>query len=151
MGTYYKTPKEKFEYRMSKQTSVECCIIIEIKERRAINWATGIAFKLLKQFVERRRNRKFTNQRIYEAISLINRYGIHHGVYLRSEYGFAIDEENNKSPEYRYFIPTEQDDINRERSDLEHKEEILGLKKEHLQYHEQITIPQEKQLTTILY
>lgn len=146
MGTYYKTQQEKFEYRINKQNSVECCLIIEIKEKRARNWETDLTFKELKKLIEKRRKRPFSDMRIYDAISLINRYGKHHGVYLRSEYGFVIDSNNNKNSQWRYFIPTEQDDINREFGDLENKKIIVGLKEEHLQHHEQITIPQENRM-----
>jgi hypothetical protein len=146
MGTHYKTQQEKFDYRINKQNSVECCLIIEIKEKRAKDWESGLTFKELKKSIEKRRKRNFSDIRIYDAISLINRYGKHHGVYLRSEYGFVIDNDNNRHPQWRYFIPTNHDDINREYGDLENKKMIIGLKEDHLQHHEQITIPQEKQL-----
>ena len=149
MGTHYNNEAEKFEYRRGKQNSVECCIIIEMKVKPSISWESGLTFKELKELVERRRKRTFSNARLYSAISLINRYGIHHGVYLRSEYGFVIDEDNNKSPQYRYFIPTELNDINEEFGDLEHKKIIIGYKESHLQYHEKITIPQEQKLRVL--
>lgn len=150
MGTYYKTPQEKFEDRRSKTNSVECCIIIEMRVKPSINWKTGLTFKELKELIQKRRNRKFTDQRIYEAISLINRYGKSHGVYLRSGYDYIVDEGNNKKPQFRYFIPMETDDINRERTDLEHKKDIIELKQEHIQYHETVTIPQEVELQQLI-
>lgn len=148
MGTKFKTPREKFEHRMGKSgmsVEKEICLILQPRT----SWTKGLSFVNLKAEVERRFKRTFCNGRIYEAISLINRYGKNQSIYLRSEFGYVEDENQNKKIEYRYYIPTEPDDVNRERKDLENKREIINLKEDHLEHHEKVTIPAREQIALI--
>lgn len=149
MGTKFKTQQEKFEDRIKKQLSVESCVILTLRERKCFSWRTGLSFKRLKGEVERKRKRNFCDGRIYEAISLINRYGKRFAVYIRSDFGYVEDEDNKRKIEYRYFVPKGLPDINDEKRDLDNKEEVVSLKKSHLQYHEEITLPQEQRLAQI--
>ena len=65
-------------------------------------------------------------------------------------HGYNTDNEDNKRKiEYRYFVPKGLPDINDEKRDLDNKEEVVSLKKSHLQYHEEITLPQEQRLAQI--
>jgi hypothetical protein len=149
MGTYFKIPKERFEYRMNKKKglSVEQAICLILKPRKS--WENGLSFKKLKEEIERRKNKIYCKVRIYGAISLINRYGKNYDVYLRSGYGHIEDENNQRKIEYRYFIPTESIDVEDEKRNLNHKEQIINEKATHLDYHEKITIPQEQKLREI--
>jgi len=146
MGIKFNTTQEKFEYRM-KKNSIEKEIYVILKPKKS--WDMGLSFKRLKGEVERRRKRTFCNGRIYEAISLLNRYGKPYGIYLRSAYGYVEDEDNKRKIEYRYFVPTQQFDIDSEKRNLEYKGEIIELKTENLEHHEKVTIPQEIQLAEI--
>jgi hypothetical protein len=149
MGTKFNNPQEKFEYRIKKQNSVELCIINSLRDRECFSWENGMSFEELKGEVELRRKRPFCKGTIYESISLINRYGRRFAVYIRSAHGPVITDENETKIVYRYFIPIEQFDVSNEKRDLDHKEQIINLKKGHLEYHEQVTIPQEKRLNEI--
>jgi hypothetical protein len=51
--------------------------------------------------------------------------------------------------EWRYFVPKEQEDINREHTKLEHLKDIADLKDGNLDAYETKTIPQEQQLEQI--
>lgn len=146
MGTKFKTQQERFEYRMTKH-SVEKEVFCILK--RTDCWENGWSFKKLKQEVELRRKRIFSDDRIYSSISLLNRYGKPYGIYVRSGYGHVEDDSNKRKIEYRYFVPTEQFDISQEKTDLEHKRDIIELKEDHLEHHEKITIPQEQRLAEI--
>lgn len=146
MGTKFKTPKEKFEYRMTKH-SVEKEIYVILKPKKS--WETGLSFIKLKEEVEKRRHRPFCDGRIYDAISLLNRFGKPYGIYIRSGYGHVEDDDNQRKIEYRYFVPTEQFDISKEKTDLEHRKDIIELKEDHLEHHEKVTIPQEQKLAEI--
>lgn len=146
MGTKFKTPEEKFEYRMTKH-SVEKEVYVILKPLKS--WETGLSFKKLKEEVEKRRQRTFCDGRIYEAVSLLNRYGKPYGIYIRSGYGHVEDEDNERKIEYRYFVPTEQFDISKEKTDLDHRKQIVLLKEDNLDYHEKITIPQEIKIAQI--
>lgn len=143
MGNRFKTAEEKFEYRMSKQSiEREICILGKPKK----TWETGWSIKKLKKEVEIRKGRNYSKGRIYEAVSLINRFGKPYGIYLRSAYGFVEDENNKRKKEYRYFVPTDVADIMDEKRHLESREEILQLKGNHLEHHHKITIPQERKI-----
>jgi len=148
MGTKFKTPQEKFDYRMEKKgMSIEKEVCLILKPRTS--WEAGLSFNKLKAEVERRFNRTFCNGRIYEAVSLINRFGKHQAVYLRSSFGYVVDENNIRKIEHRYYIPTEPEDVYREEKDLENRKEIIHLKKDHLEHHTKVTIPQEQKLALI--
>ncbi len=149
MGTKFKTKEETFEHRIRSQLSVESCIILTLRDKKCFSWMNGLSFIKLKGEVERRRKRDFCDGRVYEAISLINRYGKRFAVYIRSGFGYVEDENNKRKIEYRYFVPKELPDINDEKRDLDNREEIIDLKKSHLQHHEEITIPQEQKLAQI--
>lgn len=152
MGTKFKTAEEKFEYRIRKQHSIESCVILSIREKKCFSWETGLSFKKLKPEVERRRGKKVSDVRVYQAISLINRYGKRFGVYIRSGIGYVESDESNKRKiEHRYFIPKDEEDISDEKRDLDNKRIILNLKDEHIRFHEEITLPQEKRLSEIEY
>jgi|ETNvirnome_2_300_1030623.scaffolds.fasta_scaffold01131_5 hypothetical protein len=146
MGTKFKTPEEKFEYRISKQ-SVEADVIVITKPKTT--WQKGIPFLKLKAEVEKRRKREYSEGRIYEAISLINRFGRAYGIYLRSAYGWAEKLIGKSKLEYRYFVPTDDFDIQKEKMDLENKKVIVGQKEAHLEHHEKVTIPQEQKIAQI--
>ena len=146
MGTKHKTSQEKFEYRMTKH-SVEKEVYVILKPKKS--WEAGLSFKKLKEEIELRRQRSFSEGRIYEAISLLNRFGKPYGIYVRSGYGHVEDENNKTKIEYRYFVPTNQFDISKEKTDLEHKKDIIDLKEDNLEHHEKITIPQEQKLLEI--
>ena len=146
MGTKFKTPEEKFEYRMGKH-SVEADVILITKPRTS--WESGISFLNLKKEIEKMRKKEYCDGRIYEAISLINRFGKDYGVYLRSGYGWIEDINNERKLEYRYFIPTESFDIQKEKGDLDYKKQIINLKEGSLEHHEKITIPQEQKIAQI--
>ena len=147
MPTTHKTDKEKFDYRINRDSSVEKSIYVELKPRK--NWNDGLTLKELKKRIELKHKAEYSVGRIYEAVSLINRYGKNHDIYIRSGYGWVTDSSNNKKVQYRYFVPTEQFDISKEREDLEHKHEVVLMKEEHLEHHEKITIPQEQALKEI--
>jgi len=146
MGTKFKTSQETFEYRMTKH-SVEKEVYVVLKPKKS--WKSGLSFNKLKEEIEQRRQRPFCKGRIYEAISLLNRFGKPYGIYIRSGYGHVEDKDNKTKIEYRYFVPTEQFDISKEKVDLEHRKEIIGLKEDHLEHHEKVTIPQEQKLAEI--
>jgi len=147
MGTKFKNPEEKFEYRMTKN-SVEKEIYVILKPMKS--WETGLSFLRLKARVEERRKRTFCNGRIYEAISLLNRFGKDYGIYIRSGYGHVGDKDNKNKIEYRYFVPTEQFDISKEKSNLEYRKEIINLKEDNLEHHEKVTIPQEIRIAQLV-
>lgn len=146
MGTKFKNPQEKFEYRMTKN-SVEKEIYVVLKPKQS--WESGMSLIKLKEEIEARRKRTFCEGRIYEAISLLNRFGKPYGIYIRSAYGHVTDENNKNKIEYRYFVPTEQFDISKEKSDLEYRKEIINLKEGNLEHHEKVTIPQEQKIAQI--
>ena len=147
MGTKFKTQQEKFEYRMTKH-SVEKEVYVILKPKKS--WENGLSFKKLKEEIEQRRQRTFCDGSIYEAISLINRYGKRMAVYIRSSHGYIEDDDSNKRKiEYRYFVPKQPEDINDEERDLENRKGIINLKEDHLEYHEKVTIPQEIKLAEI--
>ena len=139
------TPKQRFEYLMGK-SSVEFTIIPIIKP--FTSWKNGISFIKLKEEVEKIKKKNYCAGRIYQAISLINRFGKDYGVYLRNEIG-EIEVDGKIKMEYRYFVPKEQEDISREKGDLEYRKEIVNLRENHLEHHEKVTIPQEEKLAEI--
>lgn len=143
MGTKSKTPQEQFEQRIKKDKSVEKQVYVILKPKKS--WENGLSFKKLKREVEVYLKKSFCDGRIYTAISLINRFGKPWDMYVRSECK-RNDEGDN---EYRYYVPTENYDIQREKRDLDHKKHNIELKEDHLEYHEKVTLPQEQKLAEI--
>ena len=142
-----KTPQDKFQHRWEKDKSVEKQVYAFTKGRKS--WREGITFKKLKEKIEISLKRPYCEGRIYEAISLLNRFGEDIDIYLRSSSDWVDDEDNNKKREHRYYVPTEPHAINDEETDLENKEENVRLKQKHLEHHREITIPQEQKLAEI--
>lgn len=149
MGTTYKTPRDKFEQQKRKQKSTISCVILGLRYKRAFSWETGLSIDKLKKEVERRKGKPLSKATIYNAISLINRYGKDTGVYVRSGFGNVIDEDNKSKIRYRYFIPKEPGEIVDEKRDLDHKKEIISLKEDNIDYFEKVTLPQEAQLNQL--
>jgi len=145
MKPKYEDQQKKFEYRMTK-ASVEKEVHVILKPRHS--WETGLSFKSLKDEVERRRKRGFTDQRIYEAVSLLSRYGKRYGIYIKSDYGF-VETSDGKKKEFRYFVPENQKDISREEDKLDDKKDIVEQREKSLEYHRKVTIPQELKLAQI--
>ena len=144
MGTTFRTPQDKFEYQWRKQHSTVSCVVLALRYKEAFSWETGLTIIKLKDEVEKRKGKPLCKQTIYDAISLINRYGKNTGVYIRSGIGSTITNNKPKN-EHRYFIPKESKDIIDEKIDLEKKRERIMLKEEHIEFHEIQTIPQEKE------
>jgi len=109
--------RDRFMNRMSKQWSVERSVILNLRPRR--NWEEGLATEeLLKKInSERKRKKKYGKGKIYDAISLINRFGsVDYGIYIASRVGW-IDREN-KTTEYRYFNIQELNEADREKKKI---------------------------------
>lgn len=140
MGTKFRTPQEGFEYRMRKNSVVKELYVI-LKPLKT--WEEGMSFKGLKAEIERRRNRTYSNTGIYNEISSLNKFGKAYGIYIRSGFGYCDDGIK----EYRYFVPTEQFDISKEKIHLESRKELIELKEDNLEHHEKVTIPHEQQIT----
>jgi len=138
-----KTPQELFLRRWHKSNSVEKQIYGFTKYRKS--WEDGITFKDLKLEVEKSLNKVYSKVTIYSAISSLNKFAKLIKIYLRSDSGRA---ENGKT-EHRYFVPTTFGDINNEERDLDHKETLIHIKKDSLEHHREITIPQEQRLAEI--
>lgn len=145
MGTTFKTPKEKFDYQWRKQKSTICCVCDGLRYKGAFSWESGLTIMKLKEEVERRKGKPLGKQTIYDAISLINRYGQRTGVYVRSGHGPIITEDNQTKNEFRYFIPRDNE-IDYEKKDLDHKKDIITLKENHLEYYEKVSVPQEQKI-----
>ena len=139
--------KERFESRMKDKLSVEFVIIPILKPKKT--WENGLTFKQLKSEVEARKKRVFSDNRIYDAISLLNRFGADWDIYIRSEARAVLDEDNKQKREHRYFTLKEQWDISQEKKKLDDRREVINLKEQHVEYHEKITIPQEQKVAMI--
>jgi len=139
--------RERFESRMKDKLSVEFVIIPILKPKKT--WENGLTFKQLKAEVEARKKRVFSDNRIYDAISLLNRFGADWDIYIRSEARAVLDDDNKKKREHRYFTLKEQWDISQEKKKLDDRREVINLKEQHVEYHEKITIPQEQKVAMI--
>ena len=138
-----KTPKEIFERRWEKDRSVEKQVYTFTKRRKC--WDEGITFKKLKEKIEISLKKPYCEGRIYEAISLLNRYGEGLGIILRS----SSNRNDEGKMEYRYYVPTTQEDIVNEERDLGSRESNIQLKQGNLEHHRKITIPQEIKIEAI--
>jgi hypothetical protein len=145
MKSKFENQQKIFEYRMTK-ASVEKEVYVILKPRHT--WEKGLSSKKLAEEVEKRRKRKYSIKRIYEAISLLTRYGKRYGIYIKSDYGF-VDTMDGKKREHRYFVPENKRDLSREEDKLDDRKDIVIQREESLKYFEEITIPHEQKLMAI--
>jgi len=148
MITAIEKRQDRFINAMNKPWSVERSIIINMKPRRT--WESGLTVDKLLSLInsERKRKKKYKKGKIYDAISLINRFGtIDWGIYIATRVGWVDDEKKNT--EHRYFNIKEPDETDREKRRLDHKKEIINSKESNVEYHEKVTIPQEQKIAQI--
>lgn len=139
--------RDKFILRMSKEKSVERAVVILLRPRRS--WENGLSSDKLLELVNKEKRKKYKKNRVYEAISLINRFGVTDwGIYIISRHGW-VDTDNNKNIEYRYFNVKEPNETRREFDKLDYKKDIINIKEDNVNYHESKTILQESQLETL--
>lgn len=157
MKPKFERQKQIFEYRMTKN-SVEKEIYVLLKPRNC--WEDGFAIEKLINEVSKRMNRikkansirkrkEYSEERVREALSLLNKFGKNYGIYIKSDYGWFNDNDGNKIKEFRYFVPKQQNDITREKDKLENVVDVVNLKENTLTHYEEETIKQEQQLETI--
>ena len=139
--------RERFERRMNDKLSVEFVIIPILQPRKT--WENGLTFKQLKEEVERRKNKIFSDNRIYDAVSLLNRFGARWDIYIRTEARSVLNEENKQKKEHRYYTLSDQFDISNEKKKLDDRKEIIVLKERHVEHHEKVSIPQKVEISQI--
>lgn len=132
--------------RRMKRGGVESTVHAILKLRHF--WSVGLTFEKLCKEVIKERGKRIGASRIRHAISMHNRFGVLYGIYIKSDFGW-VGEGIKKEREWRYFVPKEQEDINREHTKLEHVKDIANLKDNNLNDYETKTIPQEQQLAEI--
>ena len=140
--------EDRFVNRMSKPWSVERSIVLNLRPKR--KWKEGLTTEQLLKLInsERKRIKKYSKGKIYDSISLINRFGSKdYAIYIVSRIGWVDDK--NKNIEHRYFNIKEKDETVREKGRLGHRKEIINIKKNNVEYHERKTLPQEKELEGI--
>ena len=140
--------RDRFMNRMNKQWSVERSVILNLRPKR--NWEHGLTTdELLKKInSERKRKKEYGKGKIYDSISLINRFGsVDYGIYIASRIGWI--DKKNKTTEYRYFNIKELNETDREKRKLDSKKEIVKLKEKNVEYHEKKTIPQEQKIVLL--
>ena len=135
--------QREYYIRRMQRNGVEATVHAILKPKHS--WDEGLTFEILCKEVRRLRDKKVGDSRIRHAISMHNRFGVMYGIYIKSDFGW-VGEDKEKSKEWRYFVPKEQEDINREHTKLEHVKDIANLKEGNLSEYEIKTIPQERQL-----
>lgn len=138
--------RDKFNRRMGKEKSIERAVVILLKPRH--RWETGLSIESLLKMIIKEKKSTYGKDRIYEAISLINRFGQPWKIYIISQNGW-YEQDGERKHEYRYFTPEEPQDIVREKDKLEDKKDIIGLKENHLEHYEHVDLPQEAKLEEI--
>ncbi len=138
-----KTPEENFIRRWNKDRSVIKQVYTFTKPRKS--WDQGINFKDLKYKIEISLKKTYCDGSIYKAISHLNIFGKKIDIYIRS----SSNRNDDGKIEHRYYIPSTPTTISDEETDLGNKKDRIEIKEKHLEYHRDITIPQEKKLAEI--
>ena len=76
---------------------------------------------------------------------MLNKFGKPYGIYVQSDFGW-MNVDGKKVKQFRYFVPSTKNDIDRTKIKLENSKDTLELKEESLQHLEMITLPHEQQL-----
>ena len=129
-----------------QRNGVEATVYAVLKPLHS--WGEGLTFDDLCIKVNSLREKDVGDSRIRHAISMHNRFGEMYGIYIKSDFGW-VGERKEGVKEWRYFVPKEQEDINREHSKLEHVKDIANLKEGNLTVYETKTIPEEAKLEEI--
>lgn len=146
MNPKFEEQKRRFEYRIKKEKSIERTIWAHLKPKHS--WEEGITIEQIRDIVIKEKKKKYTKNRIYQAISDIDRFGSRWGLYIKSDYGW-VDTIEGKKKEFRYFTPIKSNDIEREFSKLSNRKGNVNLREQSLEYHEKVTIPQEQKIEQI--
>lgn len=137
--------QREYYIRRMQRNGVESTVYVILKPLHS--WEEGFTFEDLCKKVRHLRDKKVGDSRIRHAVSMHNRYGVIYGIYIKSDFGWIGD--NKKEKEWRYFVPKEQEDINREHTKLEGVKDVTNLKEGNLTEYETKTIPQEQKLVQI--
>jgi len=135
--------QREYYIRRMQRNGVEATIFGIVRYKRT--WNDGITFDELCKQVNKMRKKRVGDSRIRHGISMHNRFGSIYGIYIKSDFGW-IGEDKNKEKEWRYFVPKESEDINREHIKLGNIKDLTFLKDGNLTEHELKTIPQEQKL-----
>jgi len=135
--------RENYIRRMQKG-AVETTIYAILKPRKTFE--EGLTFGRLRGEVIEARKKRISTNRIREGLSLHNKFGSMYGIYVRCEFGWVDIDDKRKEKEYRYFVPKELEDINREHSKQENIKDTSNVKDDNLTIYETKVIPEEKQL-----
>ena len=100
MKPKFEEQQKRFWKRMNKEKSIERTILTHLKPRHS--WEEGLTIEHLRSIIIKEKRRRYTPQRIYMAISDINRFGKKWGIYIKSDYGW-LDTDTGKKKEWRYF------------------------------------------------
>lgn len=146
MKPKFEEQQRNFLKRMAKPQSVERTVYFNLKPRHF--WEEGLTIIQLREIVIKEKKKRYTAQRIYNAIGDINRFGKKWGLYIRSDYSW-IDTKEGKKKEWRYFTPFNKEDVSDEFEKLDDRKFNAKLREESLEYHQKVTIPQEQKLAQI--
>jgi len=138
--------QQEYYKRRMERNGVESTVYAILKPLHS--WNEGMTFPEICKKVNKLRDKRVGDSRIRHAISMHNRFGVIYGIYIKSDFGW-IGEDKLKEKEWRYFVPKEQEDINREHTKLGHLKDIANLKEGNLTEYEYKTIPQEKQIEVL--
>lgn len=135
--------QKKYYKRRMEKGGVEATVFAILKPLHT--WEAGLEFKDLHARVVIERKKQITEARIRQAISMHNRFGYEYGIYIQSDYGW-VESFGKKKRSFRYFVPKEKHDIDREHDKLDRIKDLNELKQTNLITYEEKVLPQEQQL-----